>query len=352
MNPAHGRSDDLFPDAAGSAPYPVAAAAHGPAEPTVTAEPAFRTVLASVDAPSPGSPPSTAPDPAIHCRDLVRIYTAEGIEVQALQGVDLTVTRGELLAVIGVSGSGKSTLMTVLSGLDTATAGSAVVAGHDLMRMTRAQRVRYQRDVVGFVWQQASRNLLPYLTAAENVAMVLGLAGRSGRRARIYELLDLLGVADCADRRPEQMSGGQQQRAAVAVALANEPELLLADEPTGELDEASTAAVLEAIRRMNEDLGVTTVVVTHDPEVASHVRRTVHIRDGRIATETMRRTEVGPDGRPVRIAEEFTVLDRLGRMQIPQDLTESLDLKHRVRLTRSSDHLGVWPQRQGWEDQQ
>jgi ABC-type lipoprotein export system ATPase subunit len=293
--------------------------------------------------------------PTILCRDLVRIYTAEGIEVQALQGVDLQVRSGELIAVIGVSGSGKSTLLSILAGLDRATAGTAIVAGHDLLRMDRAERVRYQRDVVGFVWQQAARNLLPYLTAAENVAMVLSLAGRrrtgvQGRRARIASLLELLGIGYCADRRPPELSGGEQQRVAIAVALANSPEVLLADEPTGELDETSTGQVLDALRGVNAELGVTTLIVTHDPAVAGHVRRTIHIRDGRIATETMRRTEVDEQGRERRIAEEFAVVDRLGRMQIPQQAALNLRLMDRVRLSEQDDHLAVWPQGAGWEE--
>jgi putative ABC transport system ATP-binding protein len=290
---------------------------------------------------------------AIRCQDLVRIFTAEGVEVQALQGVDLRVRRGELVAVIGVSGSGKSTLMSILAGLDVATAGTAVVAGHDLLRMSRAERVTYQREAVGFVWQQASRNLLPYLTATENIATVLSLSGRtarSARRARAADLLDLLGVGDCADRRPAELSGGQQQRVAIAVALANEPTVLLADEPTGELDETSTAEVLEAVRQVNTEVGTTTLLVTHDPSVAAHVRRTIHIRDGRIATETMRRREVGADGREQVVAEEFAVLDRLGRMQLPQEVQVELGLHHRVRLEQDEDHLGIWPEGTGWEE--
>ena len=295
-------------------------------------------------------PASDAEGLAIRCQDLVRIYTAEGIEVQALQGIDLRVRRGELVAVIGVSGSGKSTLMSILAGLDVATAGTAVVGGHDLMRMGRAERVRYQRDTVGFVWQRASRNLLPYLTATENVAMVLAIAGRSRRDPRAAELLELLGVGHCADRRPVELSGGEQQRVAIAVALANEPEILLADEPTGELDETSTGEVLEALRSVNAEVGITTLIVTHDPAVAAHVRRTIHIRDGRIATETMRRRETGPDGSPTVVAEEFAVLDRLGRMQLPLEVQLDLALTHRVRLEQTDDHLGIWPESSGWEE--
>ena len=287
---------------------------------------------------------------AILCRDLVRIFTAEGIEVQALQGVDLQVRRGELVAVIGVSGSGKSTLLSVLAGLDRPTAGTARVAGHDLLRMSRSERVHYQRHVVGFVWQQASRNLLPYLTAAENVTAVLALARTKRRKQRVHELLELLGVPDCADRKPVELSGGERQRVSIAVALANQPEILLADEPTGELDEQSTAEVLEALRSVNAEVGVTTLIVTHDPAVSAHVRRTIHIKDGRISTETMRRTEEGPDGRPVVVAEEFAVVDRLGRMQLPQETAAALGLVQRVRLTEEPDHLAIYPQGTGWEE--
>lgn len=287
---------------------------------------------------------------AILCRDLVRIFTAEGVEVQALQGVDLQVRRGELVAVIGVSGSGKSTLLSILAGLDRATAGTARVAGHDLLRMSRTERVHYQRHVVGFVWQQASRNLLPYLTAAENVSTVLSLARAKQPRRRVGELLELLGVGHCAGRKPVELSGGEKQRVSVAVALANQPEVLLADEPTGELDEHSTSEVLEALRTVNAEVGVTTLIVTHDPAVSAHARRTIHIKDGRISTETMRRVELGPTGDEIVLAEEFAVVDRLGRMQLPQETAAALGLVRRVRLAEETDHLGIWPEGQGWEE--
>ncbi len=280
---------------------------------------------------------------AIHCQDLVRIFTAQGIEVQALQGVDLRVSRGELVAVIGVSGSGKSTLMSILSGTDTPTAGKVVVGGHDLMRMSRAERVRYQRETVGFVWQSASSNLFPYLTAQENVEMVLRLGGVAQRSQRSADLLELLGVAGSADRKPSELSGGEQQRVAVAVALANDPDLLLADEPTGELDEESTNDVLEALQTVNRERGITTLIVTHDPVVAAHVRRTIQIRDGRIVTETMRRRRRGMDGTQEVVSEEFAVVDRLGRMQLPEDARHELGLTHHVRLEATEDHLAIWP---------
>jgi len=284
-----------------------------------------------------------ATEPDILCHGLVRIFSTEGVEVQALQGLDLRVERGDVVAIVGASGSGKSTLLNILSGLDRPTGGTAVVAGTDIGTMSRADRVRYQRYTVGFVWQQTSRNLLPYLTAAENIAVPLVLAGAKARAERVDELVALLGIEQCRDRLPEQMSGGEQQRTAIAVALANSPRVLLADEPTGELDDATSAEVLEALRAASESLGVTVLIVTHDPTVSEHVRRTVQIRDGRTSTEVLRRTERDDSGAEVHVAEEFAVLDRTGRLQLPEDFVTALDLRDRVRLALETDHVGVWP---------
>ncbi|WP_285108414.1 ABC transporter ATP-binding protein [Promicromonospora sp. MEB111] len=295
-----------------------------------------------------GAPPAAGPAGGgeIRCADLVRIFATDGVEVQALQGLTLTVEPGEIVAVVGASGSGKSTLLTILSGLDTPTGGSAVVAGTDLLTMGHAERVRYQRATVGFVWQQTSRNLLPYLTASENVRLPLELAGalpRRERARRVEDLLDLLEVGHVAGRRPGEMSGGEQQRTAIAVAVANNPRVLLADEPTGELDETTSVEVLEALRGVNRETGVTTLIVTHDPTVSEHVARTVQIRDGRTSTETLRRTEVDEHGAERHVAEEFAVVDRVGRLQLPQDFVHALDLRDRVRLALEPDHVGVWP---------
>ncbi|MET0725758.1 MAG: ABC transporter ATP-binding protein [Leifsonia sp.] len=283
-------------------------------------------------------------EPDILCSDLVRVFTADGVEVQALQGLNLRMDRGELVALVGASGSGKSTLLGILSGLDTPTAGLARVAGHDLLTMSRRERVEFRRRSVGFVWQQTSRNLLPYLTAAENVATAMTVARNRGARAeRVREVLDALDVGECADRRPVELSGGQQQRVAIAVAVANGPRVLLADEPTGELDEATSASVLEAMRTVNERLGVTTLIVTHDPTVADHVDRTVQIRDGRTSTEVLRSRHRDEHGHEHAIAEEFAVLDRVGRLQLPQDFVDALSLSDRVRLALEPDHVAVWP---------
>lgn len=285
---------------------------------------------------------SGAPGPAIVCRDLVRIFRELRIEVQALQGLNLTVDRGRLVAIVGESGSGKSTLLSILAGLDTPTAGSASVCGHDLLTMTRRERLAYRRHTVGFVWQQTNRNLVPYLTAAQNIGVVYAGRRRAQGAARASELLELLGVADCADRRPDEMSGGQAQRVSIAVALTNRPQVLLADEPTGALDESTAADVLESLREVTTRLGVTTVIVTHDPAVADHVERTIRIRDGRTSTEVLRRNSIDSAGASTTVAEEFAVLDGVGRLQLPVEFIDRLELADRVRLALETDHIGVW----------
>ena len=281
----------------------------------------------------------------IACDNLVRIYKVADLEVVALQGLDLLVDAGEIVAIVGASGSGKSTLMNILGGLDTPSAGRAIVAGHDLGQLSGRERTRYRRRVTGIVWQQTERNLLPYLTALENVALPMALDGAKDRGTRAAELLSLVGLADRADHRPERLSGGEQQRVAIAVGLANRPAVLLADEPTGELDSATSADVFALFRRVNAELGATIVVVTHDALVSEQVGRTVSIRDGRTSTETVRRTERLDDGEHRVIAEEFAVLDRAGRLQLPRAHVDSLELRDRVRLRLEEDHVGIWPDR-------
>jgi putative ABC transport system ATP-binding protein len=281
----------------------------------------------------------------IVCDRVVRIYAGDGIEVQALQGLDLLVAEGELTAIIGVSGSGKSTLLNILAGLDRPTAGAVRVDGHDLGSLKGRQRLAYRRRVVGFIWQQTSRNLLPYLNGRQNVLLPMRLAGvnRHDRARRASELLDALGVANCAQRVPEQMSGGQQQRTAIATALANRPRVLLADEPTGELDTASANDVFTALQTANAELGATILVVTHDPAVSAQVRRTVAIRDGRTSSETLRHGAGDEPGNAARGTVEYAVLDRAGRVQLPREMTGRLSMRDRVRLQEQPDHIGVWP---------
>jgi ABC-type lipoprotein export system ATPase subunit len=322
------------------------------------------TELEQAAAADTGSKDGFGAGAVIACDRLVRIYTVEGIEIQALQGLDLEIRPGELTAVVGASGSGKSTLLNILSGLDRPTAGQVFVAGHDLLLMKGKERLAYRRQTVGFIWQQTGRNLLGYLTAAENVALPMRFAGtrRRPRQARAADLLGLLGVARCSDRYPAQMSGGEQQCVAIAVALANQPQVVLADEPTGELDTSTAAHVFAALRTANAESGVTVLVVTHDAAVSAHVQRTIAIQDGRTSTEVLRQrapghgrgidggagdadgagggatADGGSDG-----AEEFAVLDRAGRLQLPRDFTDSLGMRDRVRLALETDHIAVWP---------
>jgi ABC-type lipoprotein export system ATPase subunit len=281
----------------------------------------------------------------IVCDNLVKIYKVADLEVVALQGLDLVVEQGEFIAIVGASGSGKSTLQNILGGMDVPTAGKAEVAGFDLTALTSKDRTIYRRSIVGFVWQQTTRNLLPYLNAEENVELPLILEGLRGTDRREYalELLRLVGMAERAGHKSDQLSGGEQQRVAIAIALANRPRVLFADEPTGELDTETAAEIFATLRNANRALGVTVVVLTHDPLVSEQVDRTIAIRDGRTSTETLRRSEIDELGDHQVIAEEFAVLDRTGRLQLPQEYMDALELERRVRLELEPDHIGVWP---------
>jgi putative ABC transport system ATP-binding protein len=293
----------------------------------------------------PQDQPPTATDGMIVCDRLVRIFSGDGIEVQALQGLDLLIAEGELTAVIGAAGSGKSTLMNILAGLDTPTAGAVWVAGHNLGAMTAKERLGYRRSVAGFIWQQTSRNLLPYMTARQNVLLPMRLSslGRRARQRRAALLLDTLGIAYCADRTPDRLSGGEQQRAAIATALANQPQVLLADEPTGELDSSTAQDVFAALQTANTELGVTVLVVTHDPAVSSKVRRTIAIRDGKTSSETIRHAATDELGETTLHAREYATLDRAGRVQLPRDMIRHLGMRNRVELQEEPDHISVWP---------
>jgi ABC-type lipoprotein export system ATPase subunit len=288
----------------------------------------------------------------ILCENVVKIYKVADLEVVALQGLDLAVVPGDVIAIVGASGSGKSTLQNILGGVDLPTAGRVEVAGRDLTTLSESERTLYRRRVVGFVWQQTSRNLLPYLTAAENIELPMTLegVGRRERRERVRRLLELIGVTDRAGHRPDALSGGEQQRVAVAIALANEPSLLLADEPTGELDSENAGQLFETLREVNRELGVTVVVFTHDPLVSEQVRRTIGIRDGRTATETLRRRGLGPGGEELVVADELAVLDRAGRLQLPREYVSALALDRRVRLVLERDHIALWPDRDHPDD--
>lgn len=288
----------------------------------------------------------------IVCEDLFKIYKIDELEVVALRGLDLKVRRGEMMAIVGASGSGKSTLLNILAGLDTPSAGQARAGGRNLLTMTPADLVTYRRKEVGFVWQQTARNVLPYLTAIQNVELVMTLDGTepSVAHARARELMKLVGMEHRLDSKPDRLSGGEQQRVAICVALANDPPLLLADEPTGELDSQTAAEVFSVMRHLNQELGVTIVIVTHDPAIANQIERVVAIRDGRISTESFRR--VAFEGRDAYVYhEEYAVIDRTGRLQIPKEYLERMAVKERAQLKFEQDHVGVYPEGADLDDE-
>jgi ABC-type lipoprotein export system ATPase subunit len=297
-------------------------------------------------APAPPADTGTrgAREALVVCDNLVRIFNVADLEAIALQGLDLVVEPGEIMAVVGASGSGKSTLLNILGGLDVPTAGRAVVGGLELGRLSRRARTDYRRRVVGMVWQQTARNLLPYVTAAQNVELPMVLDGRAHRRRRAAELLDLVGLGERGGHRPDRLSGGEQQRVAIAVALANAPQLLLADEPTGELDSATATEIFDVLHRVNVELGTTVMVVTHDPLVTTNVPRTVAIRDGRTSSEILRHTTTSADGTAQVVVEEFALLDHGGRLQLPREHIQALAMADRVRVRLEDDHVGIWPE--------
>ncbi len=271
----------------------------------------------------------------IECSGLFKIYKAADLEVVALRGLELTVKKGEIIAIVGASGSGKSTLLNILAGYDAPSAGTVRVGDYDLLQMTNREVVQYRRHEVGFIWQETSRNLFPYLTALENVELPMVIAGAPGpeRRQRAQELLDVVGLADRAGHKPAQLSGGEQQRVAIAVGLSNQPPLLLADEPTGELDDETGDEVLELLNRVNIDLGATIIIVTHDAAIATSVGRAITIRDGKTSTETTREIsferKLGGDATET---EEFLLIDSAGSVQIPREILDELKIGRRVRI--------------------
>jgi ABC-type lipoprotein export system ATPase subunit len=270
----------------------------------------------------------------VDASNLVKIYKAADLEVVAVQGLDLHVPRGEMLALVGPSGAGKSTLLNILGGLDEPSAGRCEVAGVDLTRLTSQDRLLYRRRIVGHIWQQTSRNLLSDLSLLDNVVTPMVMAGYPGNhRKRAQQLLELVGLGPRMTHRPTKLSGGEQQRGALAVALANNPELLLADEPTGELDTVTAGEILKLLRALNKELGLTTIVVTHDPMVAESMDRSVAIRDGRTSTEVLHG----------EAAEETVIIDGVGRLQIPKALLEALAFGGRARVHLADGHLELWP---------
>lgn len=284
----------------------------------------------------------------IQADNLVKIYKTKDLEVLALQGLDLTVEKGELVAIIGNSGSGKSTFLNMIGGLDKPSAGKLFVDGKNLFTLNEKQLVEYKRDTVGFVWQNNARNLLPYLTALENVMTPMQLTNRKNKKEWALELLDLVGMSHRKNNRLQQLSGGEQQRVAIAIALANEPKLLLADEPTGSVDRKTADYIYDLFVRLNQEKGQTIVIVTHDTTLAKKVKRVVAIRDGKISSERILKEEYSDMSNASAVnwqeigetQEEYAIVDRAGRVQIPRDLLDKLELTgNKVKLSMQEEKI-------------
>ena len=302
----------------------------------------------------------------IDCDGLVKIYKTEDLEVMALQGLDLTIERGELIAIIGKSGSGKSTLLNIIGGLERPSAGRITFDGISLSELSEKQMMEYREKRVGFVWQKSAENLLPYLTAVQNVEMPLMFSRMSAKqkRAKAMEMLRQVGMEHRADSFPRMLSGGEQQRVAIALSLMKDPDLILADEPTGAVDSKTSAMIQDLFRKLNREKGVTVIIVTHDISLANKVDRVVMISDGKISSErvikdaykaridelsqrsvkeieegTLFTEGAGEDTKEMvekgteETHEEYVIMDRAGRLQLSKDLREQVGIDgNRVKL--------------------
>jgi len=275
--------------------------------------------------------------PMILAQGVVKIYKTKEVEVVALKGLDLTVEKGELMAIIGNSGSGKSTLLNMLGGLDRPSAGTLMVDGKNLLRLSESQLIEYRRSTVGFVWQNNARNLVPYLDAEQNVMLPMTI-NNTVDKEWVNTLFDTVGLSHRRHSKLNQMSGGEQQRVAIAIALANKPPLLLADEPTGAVDTQTSNNILELFKRINRELGVTVVIVTHDTKLRQKVDRVVAIRDGITSSEFIMRSAYREQLDKLTATgdvtlrdlaqshEELVVADTLGRVQLPREYLELMGI--------------------------
>lgn len=286
----------------------------------------------------------------ILCENLVKIFKTKETEVLALQGLELKVEKGEFVAIIGSSGSGKSTFLNMIGGLDRPSAGKLYVDGKDLFKLTERQLVTYKQSTVGFVWQNNARNLFPYLTAIQNVQLPMMFMDGKDMEKRAMDLLNLVGMGHKRDSKLSQLSGGEQQRIAIAIALANRPKLLLADEPTGAVDQKTSDTILDVFRYLNEELGITIVIVTHDINLATKVKRVVMMRDGKTSSERVMRSEkksldsIKGFSEEEDTHDEYVILDRAGRVQLPREMLDEIGVKsNRVQLSVENGAIVIVP---------
>ena len=262
----------------------------------------------------------------IQCENLVKIYKNGETETIALQGLDLEVKDREMIAVMGASGSGKSTLLNIIGCLEKPDAGALFIDETDVLRLTANELITFKMERIGFIWQNNARNLIPYLSAIENVLAPMRLLNKPDRN-RAKELLDAVGLKDRFQSTLYQLSGGEQQRVAIAVALANNPSILLADEPTGSVDSSTCDTIMDLFRSVNKNMGKTIVIVTHDMHLSSMVDRVVYIRDGRTSSELIRTNSGSHLSQTHR---EFSLIDKNGRVQIPKNILEQSAIKGKL----------------------
>lgn len=277
---------------------------------------------------------------------LVKIYKTKETEVLALQGLDMEVRKGELTALIGNSGSGKSTFLNMIGGIDRPSAGSLWVDGKNLFTMTEKQLADYKRETVGFVWQNNGRNMLPFLPVLENIMLPMNISGAKKKKEKALELLERVGLSAKRNSRMNMLSGGEQQRIAIAIALSNSPKLLLADEPTGSVDTKTANYIFDIFSELNAE-GQTILIVTHDVQLSKKVKRVVAIRDGKISSERVlkegyqeRVRESGIDWLAEESQDEYAVLDRAHRVQIPQELLAEMGITdNKVKISGKNGEI-------------
>ena len=271
-------------------------------------------------------------DYIVQCDGLVKLYKTNEVEAMALQGLELNIERGELIAIIGKSGSGKSTLLNIIGALEQPSAGKIIIDGEDLSLMSRKELEKLRRKKIGFIWQKSSQNLFPYMTAVENVESQLYYQkmSKAERRKKALELLEEVGLKDKADSFPREMSGGEQQRVTIAAALIKDPEILLADEPTGAVDTKTSDMIQNLFRKLNQERGITVIIVTHDISLANKVNRVVMISDGRVTTEKVMKEKYQKSISSLDsetfdmslVHEEYSVLDKAGRLKLSDEIRE------------------------------